>query len=290
MKQPNSFSLHFHGTRGSTAPDGPACVYGGHTTCLEVIPAAGQPFFIDLGTGAPGGINRAVAAGVRNFDIFLTHLHSDHVAGLFGLRSLYHRNCTTRIFTCHHDAEAVLTSLLQPPLHPVAWQALPAAPVFSLLEERGMLELPERDMTLSWCPLPHPQGSTAFRFDTGTSAAVFATDVELARSEALAPLRQLAQEPFRAGLIILDGFFGDDEASAFQGWGHSSWTQARDFAAELGIRDIIITHHHPARDDAALTALAAKGKPLVWARDGDCFTITDNRLRGAVNQTAMNGE
>jgi ribonuclease BN (tRNA processing enzyme) len=46
-----------------------------------------------------------------------------------------------------------------------------------------------------------------------------------------------------------------EEIDRFQGWGHSSPQEALDLAVEAGVKRLVMFHHSPERDDAALDEL-----------------------------------
>ena len=78
-----SMRVRFWGVRGSIACPGADTIrYGGNTPCIEV--RCGERVLIfDAGTGLrPFGNALIKNKNIRDVDIFLTHCHLDHVAGL----------------------------------------------------------------------------------------------------------------------------------------------------------------------------------------------------------------
>ena len=72
------------GVRGSTAAPGPDFVrYGGHTSCVAVIPdgATDPTLVLDAGTGLRDLTGRLSTQAFHG-SILLSHLHWDHVQGL----------------------------------------------------------------------------------------------------------------------------------------------------------------------------------------------------------------
>jgi phosphoribosyl 1,2-cyclic phosphodiesterase len=77
-----TLDVRFWGTRGSVPSPGPATVrYGGNTPCLELRSATGALVILDAGTGVRALGQTIFAAGepARAVDVFLSHLHWDHV-------------------------------------------------------------------------------------------------------------------------------------------------------------------------------------------------------------------
>ena len=79
----SDFSIQFWGVRGSIACPGPKTVrYGGNTPCVEVRCGDNLVIF-DGGTGAHALGNALLKTGAPlEADIFLSHCHLDHIAGL----------------------------------------------------------------------------------------------------------------------------------------------------------------------------------------------------------------
>lgn len=278
MPDHQSLAIKFWGARGNIPPVTASGEFGNNTTAVEIIPSGAPSLFVDFGTGAMGAGRAALAAGVREFDTFLTHLHIDHLSGLFSFVPLYRRDCTIRVRAARSDCRQAFETLLEEPFHPVSFGKLAANLEFDTLPEAGQRLFPRQGLTVSWGPLHHPQQCTGFRFDDGRNAIVFATDVELGAPDSHAPLKHLLTHPYPAGLAVIDGFFTDAEVAQYAGWGHSSWGQAWALVAPLGVRHLLVTHHHPAKSDAELRALEAAARPVLWAREGQSYRVVQNTL------------
>lgn len=270
--------VRFWGSRGNAAPLLVSREFGIHTTSLEIRSDQGWPVLADLGTGAIGAGSALLDRGQREFDVFISHLHIDHLQGLFGFPPLYRPDCRVRLHAARPDLRAAVETLFNPPFHPVPLARLPAQVEFVEGPPTGRVLLAAAGLTVTWCPLAHPQGSTAYRFDDGENALVFATDVELGAAGTQAPLEQLLRTPFVAGLAIVDGFFTDEELPGVADWGHSSWSQARELAGRTGVRHLVILHHHPRRTDSQLRELEQRAAPVHWARETETLSLKANRL------------
>ncbi|MCX6124488.1 MAG: MBL fold metallo-hydrolase, partial [Proteobacteria bacterium] len=60
---------------------GQPVVFGGNTTCTEVI-HDDEFCFVDMGSGLREAGTFYMQKGVKEFHIFLTHMHWDHIMGL----------------------------------------------------------------------------------------------------------------------------------------------------------------------------------------------------------------
>lgn len=270
-------TLKFWGARGSMIPFTPGIAFGVHSTCVEIESGGGHSLFIDMGSGVVPGINAALERGVRHFTILMTHLHSDHLNGVFGCAAFYRKDCSVEILSTRPDTEKAFRTLFSPPFHPVAFDDLAATIQFHELPKQGSRTLPEHDLMLSWTQVPHPQGCAAYRLDDGDNAIVFATDVELGKSEFIGGLQALLTNPMPAGLAVIDGFYAPEEIGLFANWGHSTWREALTLATANKVETVVVTHHHPAKTDDELEALARSGHPAIWARERQTWMLEGNR-------------
>src|SRR5215831_71251 len=78
-----SVRLKIWGCRGSVpTPGSQTAGYGGNTSCVEVLLDDETALVLDAGTGIRALGLDLVARGVRHINLFLTHLHLDHLEGL----------------------------------------------------------------------------------------------------------------------------------------------------------------------------------------------------------------
>ena len=73
----------FWGCRGTIAsPGADTARYGGNTSCVEVRLDDGTLLILDAGTGARALGQARVEESPSRIDLFITHLHVDHIEGL----------------------------------------------------------------------------------------------------------------------------------------------------------------------------------------------------------------
>ncbi len=103
---------------------------------------------------------------------------------------------------------------------------------------------------ISACPLRHPQGSVAYRLDSGPTSIVLATDTE--HPEAGIDER-LAAFVRGADYLVYDAMFTPEEYEAERkGWGHSTWLAGTALAAGAGAGHLVLAHFNPAHTDDAV--------------------------------------
>ncbi len=67
--------------------------------------------------------------------------------------------------------------------------------------------------------------------------------------------------------------YNPEEYAKFVGWGHSTWEEGAKLAIEAGVKQVLITHHSPAKTDEDLRAEEARAQKLFanlrFARGGE---------------------
>jgi phosphoribosyl 1,2-cyclic phosphodiesterase len=262
--------------------------YGGDTTSFLIEGEAGERLIIDAGTGIQG-IARHLSQ--QNDDeakaalLLFSHIHLDHIMGFPACKLLQDPSWSIEVAMARRtdveDLEAALRQWMAPPWWPVTLDDMPAIKEITMLDESGEGPLIYGGLQITWCPLCHPGGSTAFRIDEPAteSSVVIATDMEWATSTADQQMlfEQLCSLPEPASLLVFDGKCAPEDYPRLRGYGHSTWQEGIDLALRNGIDRLLITHHDPSMDDHAgvareETVQAAWGQAGL-ARQGMQITI-----------------
>jgi len=250
------------GVRGTSSVAQPEFMgFGGETTSVLVEGDAGGRIIIDAGTGI-GRLGRRLEKEkpLPAVLMLITHYHLDHIVGLPSFLLLYRKGFTVHVASPRREgrkAEEVLPQVMAQPYWPVQMDDVLADIHFVDWKDAASPKpFSFNGLEVSWCPVHHPGGCTAYRIDepaTGRSF-VFATDVEwpLATPEEKDAFRRLCREPGSPDLLIMDGQFGRANYERFKGWGHSTWEDVVEVAREVGARRLLVGHHSPDRDDESL--------------------------------------
>src|SRR6266568_4624551 len=175
------------GCRGSVATPGPETVrYGGNTSCVEVSLDDGSVLILDAGTGIRGLGHELQGRGTRRIQLFLTHLHLDHLEGLRFFAPLWDERVTLDIWGPPSPVlslqERVARSF-SPPLFPIDLRHVPARVNFNdLPRQRWEVEGASLQADL----VVHPGATVGFRIETATASLAYLPDHEPALAGAIA--------------------------------------------------------------------------------------------------------
>ena len=280
------------GVRGTCPSPGAGTVrYGGNTSCVEVRTADGTIIVLDGGTGVRrlGATLEAEPKGSpgapkpREFPaldpaapvhVFLSHLHLDHVMGLPHFAPMLHDR-RDLLIRCGDTSPAELRALVQAlftaPLFPPIAGALDRVRYLAWDAENGV-------QVTSSCRVRrltarHPGGASIITIedDVGLLLA-YAPDNELsyASDDASVHAWRDALTARLEGVPVLlhDSMYTDDELPSHVGWGHSSANEAARFATACDAGQLQLFHHHPDRDDAAVTGMVSDAEIVVHALGG----------------------
>jgi phosphoribosyl 1,2-cyclic phosphodiesterase len=269
--------LRFWGVRGSIpTPAAQNLGFGGNTACLEIRLPNDELFIFDSGTGIRElglALRDNPADAERDIHLFLTHYHWDHIQGLPFFGPLYNPKIAMTFYsTCYACAlSESLAGQMKNPYFPVDFGAVSANKKFF---NKGPMPVTLGDLTVRPFPLNHPQGAGGYRIESGGASIVYATDREHGHAKLDQVLRDNAQD---ADILIHDAQYTPEEYPHFKGYGHSTWEEAVNVARECNVKQLILFHHDPNHDDAAVCAIEENARArfpnTVGAREGRVFTI-----------------
>ncbi len=221
---------------------------GGNTTCIEIRTSENRLIIIDTGSGIRelGASLARKNDGIREFHIFFTHFHWDHLQGLpFFIPIVYKKGNTLFFYSPRENLEEVLRNQMKHPYFPVGMEVFNADLRFMRLKNSGV-KLGKAH--IAWKEMKHPGKCVAYKISEDNKSMIFATDSEITTADFK---RTEGNRRFFAGtdLLILDSQYTLGEAIEKYDWGHTSYSMAIDFAAEWGIKTLALFHHEPLYDD-----------------------------------------
>lgn len=212
-----------------------------HTACL-MLPEVGV--VLDAGSGM---------CWIGDFlqtdrlDIFLTHAHLDHVAGLTYLVNLVPADVLRK--TIVHGQAAKLAAVRE---HLFAEPIFPVAPPFRFEPLDQLCPLPGGG-TLTHFRLKHPGESIGLRLHWPGHSLAYITDTTAsANADYVANIRDV-------DLLVHEAYFANDDGNLPAITGHSSLLNAARVAAAANVGRLVLVHIDPLIEgDSAFDLAAAR--------------------------------
>lgn len=252
--------IHVCGTRGSfPQTENRYMRYGTDSSCYLLD--GEDAVFIDAGTGI-------IKAGPlvkdrKEIHILLSHLHIDHMLGLFECPFLYDREKIVHIYGETRNGSPVkemLETIIAPPFWPLRLLDFPSDIRFHEIEEGKAFKI--NDIRIETKRSFHPDDALLFVIDDGKHRIGYACDYEYGKDK-----KKEAVKFFEGcDLLIFDGNEMPQEVR--EGWGHSSWEQGLAIKDKAKIETLIISHHGYDRDDMTLEEEEKKAKGCLYAKEG----------------------
>jgi phosphoribosyl 1,2-cyclic phosphodiesterase len=258
------------GVRGSTpAPGADFVRYGGHTSCVAVVPTgvAAPTLLMDAGTGIRSLPDLLGPAAYRG-SILLSHLHWDHVEGLPFCRALDRDDAQVDLYVPAQDdtsARDLLAKTMSPPSFPIepeglfgTWRFLPEPEGSTVIEG---FEVRAADIS-------HKGGRTlGYRVTDGSGSFAYLPDH--APSHGVSPAARALIEG--VDVLLHDAQFVETERALAEAYGHATVEETVALAADAGVGLLVLFHHSPVRTDDELDRIADpvdSPVPIVVARVG----------------------
>ncbi len=259
----------FWGVRGSIPTPGPETLeIGGNTSCVEV--RAGKTILVfDGGTGLRLLGKKLVAEMPLEAHIFFSHVHWDHIQGFPFFDPAFVPGNTIHLYggnNVSRTLEETLAGQMDHPNFPVHLKDMGARMTFNDIPEGHALELPTGDgkvVRVTTGRGNHPNGVWAYRIEHEGRSVVYATDTE--HYAIVDP--QITALARGADVLIHDAQYTPEEYGGTAGrggpktgWGHSTFAEAARVAAAAKVKRLILFHHDPTQNDAAVREKEARAR------------------------------
>jgi phosphoribosyl 1,2-cyclic phosphodiesterase len=247
------------------AAPGPDTVrYGGNTSCVEVRLQSGHVLVLDAGTGMrPLGV--AMQGDLPpQVHIMLTHFHLDHLQGLGFFRPLFVPGLDIHLWGPTSPVQNLadrIAMYLSPPLFPVRLDDVPSKLTFH--------DAPEEPVTIGSATVraakvTHQGPTVGYRIEEHGRTLVYLPDHEpsLGADLAITPAEWMSGHDIarHADVLLHDGQYRDHEYPTHVGWGHSSISDAMEFANKADVGRLVLFHHDPYHTDDELDATLGEAR------------------------------
>lgn len=227
---------------------------GGNTDCLEIRTVENSMVIFDTGTGLRELEKRVKRhrEEIREYHIFMSHFHYDHLLGLPYFGALYDPRNHVTFYSPYPAMERIMTKFMSKPYHPVGWDSFAAATEFRILSKGERVEI--GGAAIDWIRRNHPDGSISYKISESGRSFIYSTDTELTDKDFRRTRANL--DYFKgADALVLDAQYTLGEAIEKYNWGHSSYSLAVEFAREFDIASLYLFHHEPLNDDAEMEGI-----------------------------------
>jgi phosphoribosyl 1,2-cyclic phosphodiesterase len=215
--------------------------YGGNTSCTEVG-HDGHAVYIDMGSGFREAGTAAMQHGAKEFHIFITHMHWDHIMGMPYFIPIHVPGHKLNIYHVHKNAPDYIRINFNGVNFPLTWDQLGGKVEFHQLKLYEQTSIGK--MAVTPFVLDHPGGSFGFRVDADGKSIAIGVDGEYKR---LTP-QELGKDLKyyqNLDLLLFDAQYEMSELASRFDWGHCSPNIGVDLALREGIKTIVFTHHDP---------------------------------------------
>ena len=266
MSRQDDFRLTFWGVRGSRPVSGGSYQkYGGNTACVEVSIGEHSKIIFDGGTGIVNlGTQLAGTPGALSADIFLSHVHWDHVWGLPYFTPFRTKGNKFRLFgemKEHQSVREQVAHVLQAPFFPLELKDIEGQLEFCHVSSGDTVDL-ANGVTVRVTHNRHPNGSLSYRLEHSGRSCCYITDTEHC-PETSRRLRYFARE---SDVVIYDANYTDMEydgqggGMSRHGWGHSTWQEGVRLVKSARAKTLVVFHHDPERTDDELDEIGRQAR------------------------------
>jgi phosphoribosyl 1,2-cyclic phosphodiesterase len=292
------------GSRGSLASPGPDTVkYGGNTSSVEVRLSDGTLLILDAGTGIRA-LGRAIAGNTepgshrfmdfdppKQINLFLSHLHLDHVEGIGFFSALWNPDVELHIWGPPSPLRSLqdrIATLMSPPLFPVHLADVPCRPIYH--------DVPEDEMqigsaTVTVQPVAHRGSTVGFRIEENGRSFAYIPDHEPALTHDLEKGEPEWVSGYAvahdADVLFHDSQYTEEEYPTHRAWGHSSIAHTVAFAQLAKVKNLVLFHHDPAHTDEQLEVHLERAYDL-WGTHNTAPVLAREGMEIELNGTAPN--
>jgi ribonuclease BN (tRNA processing enzyme) len=240
---------------------------------VEVKLDDGTLVILDAGTGIRElGKRLASAEPVKKINLFLSHLHLDHVEGIGFFSAIWNPDVELHIWGPPSPLRSLqdrLATLMSPPLFPVHLADVPCRPIYH--------DVPDEEFTIGGARIyvqgvAHRGSTVGYRFEENGRSFAYIPDHEPSLGVDLESVEPewVSGFPVAHGVDVLfhDSQYTEEEYPTHRAWGHSSIAHTVAFAQMMKVRNLVLFHHDPGHSDEELEIHLRRATEL-WGGNND---------------------
>jgi phosphoribosyl 1,2-cyclic phosphodiesterase len=259
--------------------------YGGNTSCTEVG-HENTKCFVDMGSGFREAGTVAIQQGIKEFHIFVTHMHWDHIMGMPFFIPIHVKGHKLNIYHVHKNAPDAIKVNFNGVNFPLTWDELGGEIKFHQLTLYKPVEL--GNMSITPFVLDHPGGSFGYRFDAAGKSFIVGVDGEYKRVTPKELGKDLAFYK-NLDVLLFDAQYEMSELASRFDWGHCSPNIGVDLALREGIKHLVFTHHDPWSSEEKLRRMYANAVKYMNSQLGSYPEVWASQPQGPTLQMAYDG-
>ncbi|MBW5410661.1 MBL fold metallo-hydrolase [Brachyspira hampsonii] len=267
--------VRFLGSRGSIPTPGSSfSVYGGNTSCIQVVDDDGTYIILDAGSGLKNASYYALKSEKTESIILLTHFHWDHIIGIPFFAPFFYDKYSFTIYgpkDSYTEMYDTINNILAKDYFPVNLEQFAANLKFEAFYEGKKITF--GNMTIEGLWVNHPCHTLSYKITSGNKTVVYLTDHEPYKKRLHAQHPSLSHYNHNADLLharlidfvrganvlIIEGEYTKSEYyNGHVGWGHSTLNDAIQVGLDADVPYVILHHHNQERTDAQIDLIHSK--------------------------------
>jgi ribonuclease BN (tRNA processing enzyme) len=208
----------------------------------------------------------------ERIDIFITHLHTDHIEGLRFFDPIWDPSVELNVWgppSPIRELRSRIAPYFAPPFFPVHLRNIPSHPEF---RDTPTTTWRIGSAAVTAQLVKHPGPTVGYRVEENGAALAYLPDHEPALGSDLSTVEAewisgiaLAEG---AAVLLHDAQYTQEEYSERVGWGHSSTEDVVTFARRAASQRLVLFHHDPLHTDEQLERILARANEVTDSGDG----------------------